>query len=115
MAERGSKGGGRGGKGVSVVNCPIGFDVCYPSCYFWRDGKCAYDEIIQETEGGKAVAEVTLKLTKSQAIVVGFLVGEFYRFMVKEGVSEISVASQEVADLVDKLTKAVGGEAAKEG
>ena len=51
------------------------------------------------------MAEVTLELTRSQAILVAFLVGEFYRFMAKEGVSEISVGRQEVADLVDKLTK----------
>ena len=56
------------------------------------------------------MAEVTLKLTKSELIVVALLVGEFYRFMVKEKISEISMARQEVADLVDKLTKAISGE-----
>lgn len=35
--------------------------------------------------------------------------GVFYRFMAKEGVSEVSVGRQEVADLVDKLTEAVKG------
>jgi CBS domain containing-hemolysin-like protein len=53
--------------------------------------------------------EITLSLTKSQAVVVAFLVGEFYRFMVKEGVSEVVIGYVEVADLVDKLSKAVSG------
>ncbi len=53
------------------------------------------------------MAEVTLKLSKGQAVLVAFLVGELYRFMVKESVSEISVGRQEVADLLDKLTEAV--------
>jgi len=65
---------------------------------------------MKETEGDEIMPEVTLKLTKSQAIVAAFLVGEFYRFMVKEGISEISVASEEVADLLDKLTEALQGE-----
>jgi len=33
------------GKGHTVKDCPIHFEVCYPSCYFWR-GKCRYDQII---------------------------------------------------------------------
>lgn len=38
---------------------------------------------------------------------MALLVGEFYRFMVKEEVSEVSMARQEVADLLDKLTEAM--------
>lgn len=53
------------------------------------------------------MAEVTLRLSKGQVVLAAFLVGEFYRFMVKESVSEISVGRQEVADLLDKLTEAV--------
>jgi hypothetical protein len=51
--------------------------------------------------------EVTLKLSEGQVVLAAFLVGVFYRFMVKESVSEISVGRQEVADLLDKLTEAV--------
>ena len=50
---------------------------------------------------------VQVSLTKGQTILVAFLVGEFYRFMVKEGVSEVAIGHEEVADLVDKLTEAV--------
>lgn len=39
-------------------------------------------------------------------VLAAFLVGEFYRFMVRESVSEISGGRQEVADLLDKLTEA---------
>ena len=53
------------------------------------------------------MAEVTLKLSKGQVVLAAFLVGEFYRFMVKESVNEISVGRQDVADLLDKLTEAV--------
>ncbi len=30
------------GKGVPVSDCPIGLKVCYPSCYWWQDGKCSF-------------------------------------------------------------------------
>jgi len=38
------------------MECPIGLDktLCR-NCYFWRDGKCACDEIIQEVFEGKAM------------------------------------------------------------
>ena len=55
--------------------------------------------------GNKEMVKVFL--TKNELIVVAFLVGEFYRFMTKEGVTEITVGYQEVADLVDKLTEAM--------
>jgi len=53
------------------------------------------------------MATVQVSLTKSQLIVVAFLVGEFYRFMIKGGVTEVAIGYKEVADLVDKLTEAV--------
>ncbi|MBA7681558.1 hypothetical protein ES703_89898 [subsurface metagenome] len=28
------------GKGVRVTDCPIGQEVCYPSCYWQKGGKC---------------------------------------------------------------------------
>ena len=41
-----NRGGGKNmGRGHAVKDCPIHFEVCYPSCYFWR-GKCRYDQII---------------------------------------------------------------------
>jgi len=30
------------GKGVRVSNCPFGWDVCYPFCYWRRGDKCYY-------------------------------------------------------------------------
>ena len=60
-----------------------------------------------EIERSGSVAKVTLSLTKGQAILVAFLVGEVYRFVVKEGISEVAIGHEEVADLVDKLTEAV--------
>ena len=36
-----------------LEECPLGLDKIHcENCHFWRDGKCAYDEIMQETEGG---------------------------------------------------------------
>jgi len=29
-------------KGVSAPNCPLGLEVCYPSCYWWMDGECTF-------------------------------------------------------------------------
>ena len=26
---------------IDAVKCPLGL-VCYPSCFWWKDGKCAY-------------------------------------------------------------------------
>ena len=91
-------------EGVPVSDCPLGLKVCYPSCYWWQDGKCIFKKEAEMVEN-----EITLSLAKSQAVLVAFLVGEFYRFMVKEGVSEVAIGYMEVADLVDKLSKAVSG------
>ena len=30
-------------RGHSVDNCPIGYKVCYPSCYYWDD-KCIHPD-----------------------------------------------------------------------
>jgi len=49
------------------------------------------------------MAEVTLELTRSQAIMVAFLVSEFYLFMVTEGIPDVAIGQAEVSDLVDKL------------
>jgi len=33
------------------MECPIGLDKTHcRNCYFWRDGKCSYAEIMQEME-----------------------------------------------------------------
>lgn len=67
------------------------------------------DMVTNETE------MIEVSLTRSQLIVVAFLIGEFYRFMTKEGVSEVSIGYQEVADLVDKLTKVMAQVSGKGG
>lgn len=38
-------------KGKAIKDCPIVGEVCYPSCYFWRDGKCDYNRIITNIIG----------------------------------------------------------------
>jgi len=44
-------------QGIIVDKCPIYPDypvpVCYPSYCFWRDGRCQYEEIIEEVAQGK--------------------------------------------------------------
>ena len=39
------------GKGVSVNNCPIKLEVCYPSCYWWdrKNKGCTYFDGDEET------------------------------------------------------------------
>lgn len=37
-------------KGSSVYNCPIDLGVCYPSCYWWKDGKCTYPKRDRRSE-----------------------------------------------------------------
>lgn len=34
------------GKGIPIEDCPIAMQVCYPSCFFWRDGKCTYEKVM---------------------------------------------------------------------
>ncbi len=29
--------------GKEAVKCPLGL-VCYPSCFWWKDGKCTFQE-----------------------------------------------------------------------
>ena len=48
--------------------------------------------------------EITLSLTKNQAILLTFLVSWF---MLKKGVGEVAIEREEVADLVNKLTDAL--------
>ena len=37
-----------------AIECPLGLD-CYPSCAWWKDGKCTFPEQIkQETKKGEA-------------------------------------------------------------
>ena len=38
-------------QGHKVEHCPIGYEYCYPSCYFRRDGKCQYKKIAREMRG----------------------------------------------------------------
>lgn len=26
------------------INCPLGL-ICYPSCFWWKDGKCTFPEV----------------------------------------------------------------------
>jgi len=33
--------------GRTVKNCPIGFNVCYPSCFFWAKAGCKYPTFAQ--------------------------------------------------------------------
>jgi len=36
-----------------LQECPLGLDKIHcHDCNFWRDGKCAHNEIMKETEGG---------------------------------------------------------------
>jgi len=41
------------GKKATNPDCPLKLEVCYQSCYFWRDGKCDYDAIMREHSKGK--------------------------------------------------------------
>lgn len=50
--------------------------------------------------------EVTLELTESEFGLVSMLVGDFYRAMLKAGVTEHG--RREVADLIDKLAELHG-------
>jgi len=39
------------GKGVRVSNCPFGWDVCYPSCYWRKGNRCYY----ASKQGGRII------------------------------------------------------------
>ena len=59
------------------------------------------------------MGEVTLSLTKSELVLLAFLVGRLYRLMIDADVARFAVGRQEMATLVDKLEEAnrsVGGE-----
>jgi len=30
------------GKKATKPACPLGLEVCYQSCYWWKDGKCTF-------------------------------------------------------------------------
>jgi len=30
------------GKGVNKPDCPLKLEVCYRSCYWWKDGDCTF-------------------------------------------------------------------------
>ena len=36
------------GKGVTVKACPLKFEVCYPSCHWWKDGGCNLEQVKSE-------------------------------------------------------------------
>jgi len=52
------------------------------------------------------VAEVTLKLTKGELVLLAFLVGRLYRLMVEADIADFAVGREEMGTLVDKLTEA---------
>jgi len=59
------------------------------------------------------MAEVTLKLTKGELVLLAFLVGRLYQLMIEADVADFAVGRQEIGTLVDKLEEAnrsVGGE-----
>ena len=37
------------GKEVSVSKCPVELEVCFPTCYFWRSGKCQYGKVARSS------------------------------------------------------------------
>jgi len=59
------------GKGVSVSNCPIWFDVCYPSfhcqdCLFWRNDRCDHEAIVAIEESVGQLGTAYPELSKPQ-------------------------------------------------
>ena len=42
--ERADDSAARPGMGHVVPDCPLGLKVCYPSCYWFKEGKCSLDE-----------------------------------------------------------------------
>jgi len=52
------------------------------------------------------MAEVTLKLTKGELVLLAFLAGRLYRLMIDADVADFAVGRQEMAALVDKLVEA---------
>ena len=41
---------------MSVSSCPIGLDKIHcQNCYFWRDGKCDYEEVVKKVEKKKGL------------------------------------------------------------
>ena len=52
------------------------------------------------------MAEVTLSLTKSELVLLAFLIGRLYRLMIEADVARFAVGRQEIGDLLDKLTEA---------
>ena len=43
-------------RGVSVHDCPLKLEVCFPSCHWWKEEKCTYPKPDLGTE--KQVAEL---------------------------------------------------------
>ena len=56
--------------GYPVKDCPIGLDVCYPSCYFSINGKCEYDRVI-----GKDRSDIDGVLEINPVLSGGVLMG----------------------------------------
>ena len=47
------------GRGFWVDDCPLypgEKSYCFPSCTFWREGKCDYEKIVQEMREAQGVA-----------------------------------------------------------
>jgi len=46
---------GKDDKGVSVNDCPIKLEVCYPSCYWWdrKNKRCAFPPAGYDTQEAK--------------------------------------------------------------
>ena len=69
-------------KGVRVVNCPLGYEYCYPSCYWRKGNRCYYTNkhggrIIKLKKGkGEHIRdEVVVSLIKRLREAIGLLSG----------------------------------------
>jgi hypothetical protein len=49
--------------GTTALNCPLNLKVCFPSCYWYREGKCDYSK-------GKEVNPMTTQTKEKQPITL---------------------------------------------
>lgn len=38
-----------------MTECPMGLEVCYPSCYFWSGENCSYNPKEEATSGFRVI------------------------------------------------------------
>ena len=43
-------------KGTTVKDCPLNWDVCYPSCFFWKE-RCCHVEIMDEYKKNRGIVQ----------------------------------------------------------